>query len=78
MTPTDKLYYDRAEGDLAVIIFNGNEFSMPLALLPPEAREGDYLDLRITIDSAARSRAEDEIAGLQQRLREKNGGEQGD
>lgn len=77
MTPATKLYYDRVEADRAVLIIGDEEFSIPLDLLPPEAREGDHLELRITIDDVSRSQAGTEVAKLQQRLRQINGGEQG-
>lgn len=77
LTAATKLYFDRVEAGRAVLISGGEEFSIPLALLPPEAREGDHLEMQFTVDGVSRSQAGAEIAELQQRLRQKNGGEQG-
>ena len=42
---------DRFEGDYAVVeLPDGNMSDMPKALLPPEAKEGDIIDISINAD----------------------------
>ncbi|MEA4884696.1 MAG: DUF3006 domain-containing protein [Clostridia bacterium] len=57
------LTFDRLEGDLAVLLVRPEEIlsiQWPAAAMPPEAREGDILEVRIeksqseTDDAAAR------------------------
>lgn len=73
MTPHDKLYLDRYEEDHAVIIYQGEEFSMPRELIPSQAAEGDYLALDFKILSRERSRKSDDISAMQERLQRKQG-----
>lgn len=42
---------DRFEGDLVVVEYAvGKTFILPRVLLPPEAKEGDVLDMVVTIN----------------------------
>jgi hypothetical protein len=47
------LIIDRFEGDWAVIEFGQKTFNIPKVLIPPEAREGDVINLHITLDREA-------------------------
>lgn len=76
MIPRGKFFIDRIEGGRAIIIHRGGDFSIPLELLPPDATEGDFLELKITIDEESRKATGDDVAELQQRLRGKDGEEQ--
>lgn len=44
------LIIDRLEGDWAVIEYANCTFKLPRVLLPPEVREGDVINLHITIN----------------------------
>jgi hypothetical protein len=44
---------DRFEGDWAVIEFNNSTFNFPKWLLPKTAKEGDVLNVSITVDKEA-------------------------
>jgi len=44
---------DRFEGDWAVIEFDQRTFNIPRELLPSSAREGDILNIEITINEKA-------------------------
>jgi len=49
-----KATVDRFEEDLAVLLVDGGERLVPRAELPPEAREGDVIDLATgKVDAAA-------------------------
>jgi hypothetical protein len=47
------LIIDRFEGDWAVIEFGRKTFNLPKLLLPAEAKEGDVIDIEVTIDRKA-------------------------
>ena len=47
------LIIDRFEGDWAVIEFDRKTFNLPKLLLPAEAKEGDVIDIEVTIDRKA-------------------------
>ncbi|AEG14480.1 hypothetical protein Desku_0881 [Desulfofundulus kuznetsovii DSM 6115] len=47
------LIIDRFEGDWAVIEFGHKTFNIPKALIPPGAREGDVINIHITLDREA-------------------------
>jgi hypothetical protein len=50
---------DRFEGDLAIVrVGGGPPFDVPRELLPPEAGEGDELEIRVDADASAARRAE--------------------
>lgn len=61
---------------MAVLIYDGREIVIPRELLPAEAREGDYLRLKLSIDPERRQAASQEISELQQRLKSRNREEQ--
>ncbi|MGB9804516.1 DUF3006 domain-containing protein [Desulfofundulus sp.] len=44
------LIIDRFEGDWAVIEFGRKTFNIPKVLIPPGAREGDVINIYITLD----------------------------
>ncbi|WP_292405893.1 MULTISPECIES: DUF3006 domain-containing protein [unclassified Methanoculleus] len=63
---------DRIEGDLAVLLLRENEsirFTLPLSLLPGDAREGDILEIAIRRDVAATTEARKRVAERIERLR---------
>lgn len=47
------LIIDRFEEDWAVIEFGQKTFNIPKVLIPPEAREGDVINIHITLDREA-------------------------
>ena len=54
------LIIDRIEEDWAVIEYGKKTFNIPLALLPQGAKEGDVINVLVTVDeSAAKSRTDD-------------------
>ena len=59
---------DRFEGDLAVIEFEGKTFTLPRALLPKEAKEGDVLKMTIKVDHAATADRRRKVRSLEDRL----------
>lgn len=59
---------DRFEDDLAVIEYEDKTFSLPRALLPKEAKEGDVLRLNIEIDHTATADRRRRIAEKEDRL----------
>jgi P2-related tail formation protein len=51
---------DRIEEDWAVIEYGKKTFNIPLSLLPQGAKEGDVINVLVTVDeSAAKSRTDD-------------------
>lgn len=46
------LIIERLEGDFALIRYNNYTFSLPRALLPRAAREGDKLKIAIVLEPA--------------------------
>jgi Protein of unknown function (DUF3006) len=70
-----KATVDRFEGDVAVLLLRNDEsikFDMPLALLPEGVREGDILDILITIDEKATDESIARVSSLMERLKRKN------
>ncbi|MRX71626.1 DUF3006 family protein [Bacillus lacus] len=55
---------DRLEGDYAVIEFGRETFPFPKEKLPPEMKEGDVLDIAITINAAATQERKQHIEAL--------------
>lgn len=74
MAPELDCYLDRFEGDLAVLLVDGEEKTIAASLLPPDVREGDHLRITIIRDSDARDRTAAEISDLQQELETGNSG----
>ncbi|MCK9278081.1 MAG: DUF3006 domain-containing protein [Methanoculleus sp.] len=63
---------DRVEEHLAVLLLREDEsvrFTLPLALLPEGAREGDILEIAIHRDVAATAEARRRVAERIERLR---------
>ena len=65
---TGKASLDRFEDELAVLVVDGREVTRPRKELPPEAREGDVLDLEtMTVDTAATERLRAEVRQARER-----------
>jgi ribosomal protein S9 len=63
-----KVTLDRFEEELAVLIVDGREVTRPRAELPPEAREGDVLDLdTLKVDPRATERLRAEVRRARKR-----------
>ncbi|MFA5384179.1 MAG: DUF3006 domain-containing protein [Eubacteriales bacterium] len=59
------LVIDRFEGSWAVIEYGESTFNLPRALLPENAKEGDLINLSVTIDqkgTMTRRKAVDKLA----------------
>lgn len=66
---------DRLEGDVAVLLVRDDEsikFNVPTTLLPKGVREGDILDISITIDEKATDDSKARVSSLIERLKRKN------
>ncbi len=59
---------DRIEGDRAVLIFEGETFDVPRALLPPGAAEGHVYALDWTRDEGEEARLRESITDRLRRL----------
>jgi hypothetical protein len=58
-------FIDRFEGDWAIIEFDGKTFNLPKIILPTDVKEGDVVDIKITIDrkaTASRKKSIDKLA----------------
>jgi len=55
---------DRFEGDWAVIEFGRKTFNLPKIILPAGAKEGDVIDIEITIDRKATASRKESIDKL--------------
>ncbi|WP_292520494.1 DUF3006 domain-containing protein [Methanoculleus sp.] len=67
---------DRIEEGLAVLLLREDEsvrFTLPRSLLPPDAREGDILEVAIRRDVAATEAARRRVAERIERLRARGG-----
>lgn len=63
---------DRFEEELAVLLVDGREVTRPRSALPPEAREGDVLDLdTLKVDRDATERLRAEVHQARERARKK-------
>ncbi|WP_214019536.1 DUF3006 domain-containing protein [Methanoculleus sp.] len=65
---------DRVEEGLAVLLLCEDEsvrFAFPRSLLPPDAREGDILEIAIRRDVAATAEARRRVAERIERLRKR-------
>lgn len=62
------LIIDRFEGDWAVIEFGDKTFDIPRSLLPKEAREGDVIQISISIDNHATRDREEAVRKLADEL----------
>lgn len=65
---------DRVEEDKAVLLFGDEEAKgvIPVACLPPEAEEGDYLTISIEVDDQKTRAARAEAAALYAKLQAKD------
>lgn len=65
---------DRIEGDVAVLLYvkqdpeEGFEFELPLQLLPPKTKEGDYLTVTWEIDQKSTEAARKRVTDILDRL----------
>jgi hypothetical protein len=70
---------DRFEEDLAVLVIDGREVVRPRAQLPPEAREGDVVDLEtMRVDTAATERLREEVRRAREKALAKKAAPPGD
>ncbi|HWR25631.1 MAG TPA: DUF3006 domain-containing protein [Methanosarcina sp.] len=74
-----KLTLDRIENDIAVLLVREKEkkcetvkIDMPLFLLPPGTKEGDILEIAITIDTKETEDAKERVSALLEKLKNKN------
>ena len=64
---------DRFEGSKAVLVTeDDSEVILPQQILPPDARQGDCLQIEITVDEEATNQARQTAENLLQRLLEQN------
>lgn len=68
MSEPEYLYLDRFEDGVAVLVAGDLQFNLPAGLLPAGTREGDYLELRLSLAPERRSGAAREISDLRKRL----------
>ncbi len=67
---------DRIEGEAAVLVADGREWSVPAAWLPESAREGDRLRVSLEADPSATEAARAKTAAHRARLaRDDDGGD---
>lgn len=59
---------DRFEGKWAVIEFGKETFNLPKKLLPPETKEGDVLDIKISINREETQKKKEKIKKLAKEL----------
>jgi hypothetical protein len=70
-----KVTLDRIEDDIAVLLVRDEEkikINIPLFLLPPESREGDILDITVTINVQETEDTKERVSSLLERLKKKN------
>jgi len=65
---SNRLIIDRFEGNWAVIEYNGDTFNLPKNLLPPHSKEGDVLDLNISVDECTTQKRRQTIKKLEDDL----------
>jgi|YelNatPaOPRAMG01_1025707.scaffolds.fasta_scaffold00848_19 hypothetical protein len=68
-----KLFIDRFEGNWAVIVGDNITFNLPRAILPKDSKEGDIIDIEISIDRAFTEKLREEIKDIIRGLNEKEG-----
>ena len=62
-----KVFIDRIEGDLAVIVFQDDDsvkFNLPVKYLPEGAKDGDHLQVAFVRDKESRESAKKKVADL--------------
>jgi hypothetical protein len=62
------LIIDRIEDNWTVIEFEGETFNIPINLLPQNAKEGDVINIIISVDSKATSERRNNIEKLMDEL----------
>ncbi len=70
-----KVTLDRIEGDTAVLLARNDEsvkLNIPMFLLPEGVREGDVLDILITIDETATEDSKARVSSIMERLKKKS------
>lgn len=65
------LVLDRFEGEFAVVEYDGQTFNLPKEILPPEAREGDVLNIIVRVDRKATAERREKIQALADNLFER-------
>jgi hypothetical protein len=68
LTLPAEFYLDRFEGETAVLTSEGLQLNLPRELLPPDAREGDFLNIGITLNAERRRQVTEEIEQLRRQL----------
>lgn len=69
-----KVTLDRIEDNTAVLLVRDEEkvkINIPLCLLPPESKEGDILDLTITINLQETEASKERVSNLLEKLQNK-------
>jgi len=56
---TRRVFVDAIDDGSARLLFGDESFAVPVGLLPPDAREGSWLELTITITAAPDDGAEE-------------------
>lgn len=72
MGSTFRVSLDRVEEGLAVLLLREDEsvrFTLPVALLPGDAREGDILEMTVRRDVASTEEARQRVAERIERLK---------
>ena len=63
-----RAFFDRVEGDSAVLLVGGREAVVPLDMLPEEASEGSWLKYEIEYDRVESAKSTNRTRGLIDRL----------
>ena len=68
-----KAVIDRFEDDYAVVLFGDKEIKvdLPRELLPPGAREGNWLNVTFELNPEGTTKQEEKIRGLLEKLKNK-------
>ena len=70
---------DRMEGDVAVIILDdGRRILLPIGVLPPEAAEGDVIDISIRIDREESASRLSRLESIREELLRRGGEDDGE
>lgn len=59
---------DRLEGQLAVVEYNRQTFKLPRSIFPKEVKEGDVINIQITVDTETTNKTKRTIDKLADRL----------
>ena len=68
-----KAVIDRFEGEYAVILFGDDEIKVdiPRQLLPPNAKEGSWLNVSFELDPEGEKKQREKVEGLLDKLKKK-------